>query len=162
KAAAELRERILRSIEALEAPLAGELVSEPGIEACLPPCQAERDLHPLRRARALFAEAPTWTIHGPCQRILGEQSLSISQPADAELRDVERAQVTAGVQRWWRRLLVDEDAWTAGVLLAAGNTADRLAQGLRRLLSDDARQLEPEAIGRERYASELRRLADAA
>lgn len=162
KAAAELRERILRAIEALEAALAGEPVSDPFIEAYLPRCQPERDLHRLRRARALFEEAPISTIHALCQRILGEQSLSISQPADAELRDVERAQVTAGVQRWWRRLLVDEDAWTAGVLLAAGNTADRLAQGLRRLLSDDARQLEPEAIGRERYASELRRLADAA
>ncbi len=162
KAAAELRERIFRAIESLEAALAGGVVEDPFIEAYLPRCDPARDLHRLRRARALFEEAPISTIHGLCQRILAEQSLSIAQPADAQLRDVERAQVEAGVQRWWRQLLVEGDAWTIGVLLAGGNSASRLAQGVGRLLSDDSRELAPEPLARAWFAGELRRLADAA
>src|SRR5690606_28148138 len=162
KAAAELRERILRAVESLESALAGEDVSDPFIAAYLPRCEPERDLHRLRRARALFEEAPISTIHGLCQRILAEQSLSIAQPADAELRDIERAQVEADVQRWWRQVLVEEDAWTVGVLLAAGNSAERLARGLRRLLTDDTREIAPAPVDRSRYVAELRRLAAAA
>lgn len=162
KAAAELRERILRAVESLESALAGEDVSDPFIAAYLPRCEPERDLHRLRRARALFEEAPISTIHGLCQRILAEQSLSIAQPADAELRDIKRAQVEAGVQRWWRQVLVEEDAWTVGVLLAAGNSAERLARGLRRLLTDDTREIAPAPVDRSRYVAELRRLAAAA
>src|SRR5690606_32987055 len=152
----------LRAVESLESALAGEDVSDPFIAAYLPRCEPVRDLHRLRRARALFEEAPVSTIHGLCQRILAEQSLSIAQPADAELRDVEQAQVEAGVQRWWRQVLVEEDAWMVGVLLAGGNTAARLAQGLRRLLSDDSRGLVPAPVDRSWYAGELRRLAAAA
>ncbi|MFA7504849.1 MAG: UvrD-helicase domain-containing protein [Burkholderiaceae bacterium] len=162
KAAAELRERILRAIESLEAALAGEAVEDPFIEAYLPRCDPDRDLLRLRGARALFEEAPISTIHGLCQRILGEQSLSIAQPADVELRDVERAQVEALVQRWWRRILVEDDAWMVGVLLAGGNTAARLAQGLRRLLLDDARALAPTPLERTGFAEELRVLVDLA
>lgn len=162
KAAAELRDRIMRAIESLEAALAGDPATDPFIAAYLPRCEPGRDLHRLRRARALFEEAPISTIHGLCQRILAEQRLSIAQPAGAELRDIEQAQVEAGVQRWWRRMLVEEDAWTVGVLLAAGNSAARLARGLRRLLSDDSRGIAPPAVDRAWYASELRRLAEAA
>src|SRR5690606_37207629 len=56
KAAAELRDRIMRAIESLEAALAGAPATDPFIAAYLPRCEPGRDLHRLRRARALFEE----------------------------------------------------------------------------------------------------------
>ncbi|MCO5120910.1 MAG: exodeoxyribonuclease V subunit beta [Burkholderiaceae bacterium] len=162
KAAAELRDRILRAIGSLEAALAGEKVEDVFIEAYLPRCEPKRDLPRLRQACALFDEAPISTIHGLCQRILAEHSLSMGRPFDAEMRDVDPAYVEAAVQRWWRHVLRDGDEWMVEVLLAGGNTAARLASGLHGLLAADDRALAPAPIHRADYAAELRRLADAA
>lgn len=143
KAAAELRERVLRAVEQLADGLAGGAVSDPFVRAYLPRCDRARDLPRLRRARALFDEAPISTIHGFCQRILAEQSLSLAQPLPPDLREVDAAYVGAAVERWWRQQLVGTDAWSVGLLIATGNTPAVLAECLRRLLPDPGRRLAP-------------------
>lgn len=161
KAAAELRDRILQAIERLDAALSGESVDDPFIAAWLPRCEASRDLPRLRQARAMFDQAPVLTIHGLCQRILAEQSLSVPLPIGAERLADDGALVEAAVQRWWRERLLVEDEWTIGVLRASGNTATQLARDLRAIGLAGSRMLAPPPLELRWYADELRRRIDA-
>lgn len=158
KAAAELRERVLEAISLLEAALDGEAIDDVFVRAYLPRCEPQRDRHRLRRARALFDEAPISTIHGLCQRILAEQPLTIGQPDAPELADRDAEYREAAAMRWWRRLLLEEDPDTIEVLIAAGNDAACLAAGLGHLDLPGGDELQPAPVDRHEFARALHEL----
>ena len=56
----------------------------------------------LRRALAHIDELPVFTIHGFCQRLLSEQTLSTDSPAKIELSADARGLLGDEVATWWR------------------------------------------------------------
>ncbi len=71
---------------------------------------------PLKDALANFDEAPIYTIHGFCQRVLAEQAFETGTLFDAELVTDERDLLREVAWDFWRRNFYSDDS--LGVLLA--------------------------------------------
>ncbi len=113
-AAAELKERIRRAVVSLSAALASGHVEDPVAREVhghiADPRRAALRLH---RALSEFDTAPILTIHGFCQRLLGELAFSASMAFSTEVLTDEGEMLHAIVRDFWRR-----EIYGAGSLFA--------------------------------------------
>lgn len=107
----------------------------------------------LQDALAHFDEAPIYTIHGFCQRVLAEQAFETGTLFDAELVTDERDLLREVTWDFWRRNFYSDDS--LGVLLALQGklTPKRLLKDLEELTKNPTLTILP---------AELRSSAEAA
>lgn len=173
-ATAELARRIRERIDQLAQVLADRMAGRPSAVddlfcrhygAGLPdPAHA---LALLRLARAQIDEASVRTIHGFCQRVITEHSLSIGQARGLKPQANTRIFHERLAARWWRENLLEADPDLVSVIRLGGVTHGLLADALARIAAQPAISLRGGAMpwreAARRYASlraELVRLLD--
>ncbi|MGQ0656750.1 MAG: exodeoxyribonuclease V subunit beta [Chromatiales bacterium] len=109
-ACAELRERIRRAVASLLAGLAAGQTADAVAAQALPriddPRRAEAR---LRRALSEFDAAQIETIHGFCQRLLGELAFSAGMPFASEVLTDESEVLDRIARDFWRREIYGEN-----------------------------------------------------
>ena len=100
----ELRDRIRKKIRAALDALSGRGTKERFLEDLVGAIRDRKDARDrLREALRSFDEAPIFTIHSFCQRMLGENAFESGSPFDTELLPDERALREEIVRDFWRR-----------------------------------------------------------
>ncbi|HXG29161.1 MAG TPA: exodeoxyribonuclease V subunit beta [Nevskiales bacterium] len=120
----ELRSRIRERLAATRAALAAGGDDPP---------EEERRLRLRRATDALrgFDEAAIYTIHGFCQRVLGDAAFESGAAFEAELVPDERALLQEVVDDFWRREFYTASPLLVGHLLAQGWTPEKLCDLVR-------------------------------
>lgn len=153
-ATAELRERVRARLVETRAWLAGEAASsDPFVPRCVAALEARGLGRATLRARldaalAAFDAAPIFTIHGFCQRALGEHPFAAGAPFSLELGD-SRDLLTEVVADFWRLDIAHGALPQALVvwLAARGLSPARLEKLLQRALQRPlARPLWPDGL----------------
>ena len=104
----------------------------------------------LRLAIESFDEAAIFTIHGFCQRALGETAFAAGQPFERELIADQGELVAAVARDAWRRTLADASPNWAKWLVERVQGPDGLAQRVRSHLGRiDARLVAPDETDRQ-------------
>jgi exodeoxyribonuclease V beta subunit len=156
-ATAELRERIRARIADTLQRLRGQgpAQADPFVDMLL---DSWRRVHALADADMLlrleqalhsFDEASIFTIHGFCQRALGDAPFSAGMPMALELLDDDSEMRLEAVHDFWRRRIAGDSLppELAAHLLACKDTPQRLASLLERQLAKPLSQvLWPESI----------------
>ncbi|HEX7688758.1 MAG TPA: UvrD-helicase domain-containing protein, partial [Burkholderiaceae bacterium] len=159
-ATAELRERIRQRIVDTLAYLrpAHDDSQPPGDGFVERLVQAAADHHDLtdaemvarlERALASFDEAAIHTIHGFCQRAIGDAPFSTRMPLVQEQLEDDAAHVAEAANDFWRRHVAADgfDAALAAHLLSRGDDPARFARLLKRHLGKPlAREIWPEDV----------------
>ncbi len=98
----------------------------------------------LQHALAHFDEAPIYTIHGFCQRVLADQAFETGTLFDAELVTDERSLLREVTWDFWRRNFYSNE--TLGALLAVQKkiTPQKLLADLEELLKNPTLTILPE------------------
>jgi len=139
-ATAELKERIRAALFALRAALDGGPIVDPIVGAVVG--GVADDARDAVRARVRHAaealdEAAVFTIHGFCQRLLGDHAFSGGGPFEVTLRQSQAESIVEVARDFWRRLVGglrhDHDA-TLRALVAAGGSPDKLVSSCRLLI----------------------------
>ena len=100
----ELRDRIRRKIRAALDALAGSGTKDQFLGDLVSGLADRKDARDrLREALRSFDEAPIFTIHSFCQRMLGENAFESGSPFDTELLPDERGLREEIVRDFWRR-----------------------------------------------------------
>ena len=100
----ELRDRIRGKIRAALDVLNGAGATEPFLEGLIGGTHDRKDARArLREALRSFDEAPIFTIHSFCQRMLSENAFESGSPFDTELLPDERELREEIVRDFWRR-----------------------------------------------------------
>ncbi|MGN6528368.1 MAG: UvrD-helicase domain-containing protein, partial [Burkholderiaceae bacterium] len=103
----------------------------------------------LERALASFDEAAIHTIHGFCQRAIGDAPFSTRMPLVQEQLEDDAAHVAEAANDFWRRHVAADgfDAALAAHLLSRGDDPARFARLLKRHLGKPlAREVWPEDV----------------
>ncbi|MET0083343.1 MAG: exodeoxyribonuclease V subunit beta [Sedimenticola sp.] len=129
-ATAELKERLRSRLLAVR-DLFDKGVADRGDEfgaALLARCNDYEQCHRLlSRALLDFDRAAIFTIHGFCQRVLGESAFESGQPLHMDLLADEQDLVQEVVDDFWRLNIQDRSAGFLGYLAENGVTPDALA-----------------------------------
>ena len=133
-ATAELRGRIRARLAGLVEVLAGQHPAADPLEAALHDYHAmwpeAESLARLRMAVSNFDSAAIFTIHGFCQRALGEQALSAGLELDREFIADERELILAAADAAWRTVTAEADADWLAYLVSQQQTPDDWAYRL--------------------------------
>jgi exodeoxyribonuclease V beta subunit len=144
----ELKERIRNKIhEAIDAFSKGE--SEDSLLAELVKKQApsEGALRLLREALRAFDEAPIFTIHGFCRRMLHENAFESGSLFDTELVTDPSVMIQESVDDFWRRHLYTASSLFANFALTKRFTPAELAKLLKRKVNQPFLRIIPDAEG---------------
>ncbi len=148
-ATAELRGRIrqllAQAVQALRPSRARPRTADPFLEtlAARAGVPAEAWQWHLERALAGFDEAPIYTIHGFCQRVLRERAFEAGLLFDSELTEDPWALLLEVAEDYWRETLYPADPWVASLALKVGSHPGRLARFLGRLLQHPRKEFVP-------------------
>ncbi len=123
-AAAELKDRVARLLDAWSQGIPTD--EDPFSTAYQLPIPQEDLIRKVRQARLQLDDAPILTIHGFCQRILTEQSLSLGQWGEFEPGYDDSAALTEAVAHWWRANIVHGDARHSLLIGRHGLSFERL------------------------------------
>ncbi|MEZ5657416.1 MAG: UvrD-helicase domain-containing protein [Burkholderiaceae bacterium] len=158
-AAAELRQRIAALIDGL---LGNGGADDPFFAIYAWPTPVEQWQARLRLARLSLDGAMIGTIHGYCQRVLGEHALSFGRWDDIEPSADDLLALDRVVTIWWRDLLDDPDPRLLWLVGGSGLRRLPLRAVLRRLVADPGVAVWPQpAPGDWRaLADELRQARD--
>ncbi|MEZ5654068.1 MAG: UvrD-helicase domain-containing protein [Burkholderiaceae bacterium] len=140
-AAAELRQRIAQLIDSL---LSDGGADDPFFRIYRPPLDADQVRARLSLARASLDGAMIGTIHGYCQRVLNEHSLSLGRWDDVEPTVDGLDALDRVLADWWRTLLEDPDPrlrWLVGA--GGGLRRQQLRSVLQRLIADPRAEVWP-------------------
>ena len=148
-ASGELRGRIrARLVEALAAFEAGT-ADEAYLRELVSRHDARQAQARLRLAIESFDEAAIFTIHGFCQRALGESAFAAGQSFERELLADQREMVAAVARDAWRRALAEASPQWAAWLIGRFGGPDGLAATVAAHLGrGDATLAAPAAAGR--------------
>jgi len=162
-ASGELRGRIrARLAEALAAFAAGT-AAEPYLQALVEKHDAREAQARLRLALESFDEAAIFTIHGFCQRALGETAFAARLPFERALI-ADQGELLAAVARdAWRKAMADASAPWAQWLIGQVQGPDGLVAKVKAHLGRvDARLAAPEPADRESVERDFFAAADTA
>lgn len=103
----------------------------------------------LKDALANFDEAPIYTIHGFCRRVLAEQAFETGTLFDAELVTDERDLLREVTWDFWRRNFYADSDGSLGVLLALQGkvTPKKLLKDLEELAKNPTLTILPKELG---------------
>ncbi len=154
-ATAELRGRIRELLQrALQAFVTG--TSDEELLAAM--LAQHRDRHAAARlieaALVNFDEAPIYTIHGFCQRVLAERAFETGTLFDAELVTNQRELLREIVHDFWRRHFYSGDKFAALLALRGKMTPKRLLADLEELTKNPTLTILPEELRSCREAGE--------
>ncbi|CAN5706446.1 exodeoxyribonuclease V subunit beta [soil metagenome] len=113
----------------------------------------------LRHAISEFDQAPIYTIHGFCQRVLAERAFESGTLFDAELVTNQGELLREIVHDFWRIHFYGGDKFAALLALRAKITPDRLLDDLEELTKNPTLTILPEELRSCRAASERAREA---
>ena len=131
-ATGELRDRIRRRLAEARAHFDGAPTDDPVLRR-LRERSAERAAAGRRLAEALRSvdEAAVFTIHGFCQRVLGECAFEGGQPFESELLPDEEALLQEVVDDFWRRTVLAWSPLAIAHLIDAKVTPETLLAAVR-------------------------------
>ncbi len=161
-ATAELKSRIrARLVQVRDLLEAGELAALAGSEDALlahvgaTTTDARRDALWLALAVESFDEAPVFTLHGFCQRVLAEHAFESGAPFIAELAPDESALIDEVAQDFWRRETAAAtplwSRWLARACVDPAALARDVARFAQRGYAEVTGPPEPDAARAERY-----------
>jgi exodeoxyribonuclease V beta subunit len=143
----ELRDRIRRHIRAaIDAFTTGEH-NDPFLDGLVKNSSNHREaFRILRAALRDFDEAPIYTIHGFCQRVLHESAFESMGLFDTELVPDERALKEEIVQDFWRRHFYEAPSEFVSYALSKSYKPQLFLNLTRGRLSDPDMRIIPEAL----------------
>ncbi len=127
----ELRDRVRRRLVEADAAFRAGCSDDAFLDALVKrspdPNEARQRLDTALRG---FDEAAIFTIHGFCQRVLGDSAFESGMPFETEIVADPRETLQEIVDDFWRRELYDASAEFVAYVLDAGHTPETLANFL--------------------------------
>ena len=133
-ATAELRDRLRRRLKTAHQAITGAAIDDPELDNLLAGCKDSRELlaERLEDALANFDCMPVYTIHGFCQRVLGEMAFETGSAFDAELVTDTSAIVQRLADDFWRQTWSTSSPELLRFALPKMKSPDHLAMLYRR------------------------------
>jgi exodeoxyribonuclease V beta subunit len=146
-ATAELRDRIRRLLRNMEAAFAGEPTTDSLAVSLFQKYGGNPEIvEQLRAARQDFDEAPIYTIHGFCQRVLQDRTFETGSLFDAELV-TDQSDILREVARdYWRAKFYEGDPLAATLALCAKISSDGLFQLVQKLTQNPLMRVIPSSV----------------
>lgn len=144
-ATAELRERVLKRLQQAHQAVIAGTCDDPTLRDILinqaaPELSAER----LKNALRGFDEAPIFTIHGFCQRMLQENAFESGAAFDTELITSQQDLVRLCCEDFWRTHFYGANPLFTAYVLAQGYSPRKLQQIVQNHLSQPLLQVIPD------------------